>query len=491
MPAKQKTRPSTPKLSESARHLVIPDGIVTTGFPRVKAKAKTLGLSFDPWQEGAHTVTLGKRADGKYAATVGGVVWSIARQVGKTYAIALLLVILCILFPGYKVVWTAHHARTSTSAFRTMQGLCRRKKVAPHVLSIRQGNGEQEITFRNGSSIMFGARAQGFGRGFDAIDAMVFDEAQILPEKALEDMVAATNQARHIHGALIFYLGTPPRPTDPSEAFTKKRSKALQEPEPGELVRATRGDTIYIEMSADANGDPDDRKQWLKANPSYPTRTPEESMLRLRDNLATDEAWWREGLGRWDEKDADAQVINLKRWAKLKEPKARRPRSAVIFLDIAPNRQSASIGVAAAGPDGRILIMVHTASGTSWVIPRLKRILAKQNVLEVSLYPRSQASILVNELANESIEFESLTSQDMGHACAEFISWVNEKKKIAHVGQAELDAAVANAKTKFRDEAELWDRRDRSIDISPLVAASAAAHRWQLLQGSDPLDNIW
>lgn len=481
MPTASLTRPSTPKLSEAARHVVIPEGIETTGFPRIKAKAAELGLGFDPWQEGAHTLTLGKRSDGKYAATVGGIVWSIARQVGKTYAVALLLVIMCILFPGFKVVWTAHHARTSTSAFRTMQGLCRRKLVAPHILSVRQANGEQEITFRNRSSIMFGARAQGFGRGFDGIDAMVFDEAQILPEKALEDMVAATNQARHEHGALIFYLGTPPRPGDPSEAFTKKRRRALAGKSTGQ---------VYIEMSADSDGDPDDRAQWRKANPSYPIRTPEESMLRLRDNLATDDAWWREGLGRWDDEDGDSAVIDVARWAKLTDAKARKPRTAVVVLDVSPNRRSASIGVAAAGPKGRILVLAHTAGGTAWVVPRLKRIIEKQDVLEVALYPRSQAALLIPDLTSASIDFETLTSQDMGQACAEFISWVKEKR-VAHVGQPELDAAVGNAKTKFTGEAEMWDRRKLEIDISPLVAVSAAAHRWQLLQSMDPLDNIW
>jgi hypothetical protein len=73
---------------------------------------------------------------------------------------------------------------------------------------------------------MFGAREQGFGRGFDEVDIEVFDEAQILTEKALEDMIAATNQSRHPHGALLFFMGTPPRPSDPGEAFGLKREGA-------------------------------------------------------------------------------------------------------------------------------------------------------------------------------------------------------------------------------------------------------------------------
>jgi phage terminase large subunit-like protein len=53
-------------------------------------------------------------------------------------------------------------------------------------------------------------------------------------------------------------------------------------------------------MAADPDADPDDREQWHKANPSFPHRTPLESMLRLRENLPSDEAWKREALGIWD-----------------------------------------------------------------------------------------------------------------------------------------------------------------------------------------------
>ena len=120
---------------------------------------------------------------------------SIPRQVGKTYFVLALLVIMCILFPGLQVIWTAHHLRTSTKTFTSLRGICKRKKVAPHIKpdGIRSATGEQQVAFVNGSLIMFGARAQGFGRGFDEIDVEVFDEAQILDTKALEDMIAATN----------------------------------------------------------------------------------------------------------------------------------------------------------------------------------------------------------------------------------------------------------------------------------------------------------
>ncbi len=334
------TKPSTPRLSEVAQHLKIPTGIVTTGWPSVEAKAAEVGIKFDWWQQAIGRITLGKRADGLYAATIGGIVWSIPRQVGKTFLVGTMLVMMCLLFPGLTVLWTAHHTRTTTRTFQALQRLVKRKKIWPHVLGIRKANGEQEIEFRNGSIIMFGAREAGFGLGFDQVDVVVFDEGQRLTEKAIDDMVAPTNQTQHPHGALIFYIGTPPRPTDAGEAFANKRRLAL----------AGEDDMVYLELGADPGADPDDRKQWAKANLSYPARTPLASMLRLRKNLVSVESWQREGLGMWKDFEKTQQVIAGGDWARLAIPDDEAPQGKPdrYALAMSPNRV-ATIAVAFTG----------------------------------------------------------------------------------------------------------------------------------------------
>src|SRR5690606_34950239 len=266
---RQKTGSSTPKLSSGApklsdvaRELVYPEGIVTTAWPRVVAQCAKMGVTFDSWQHGIGSVALGKTKDGKYAATVGGVVLSIPRQVGKTFLVGMIIIALCVLFPKMTVLWTAHRTRTSTMTFKTMQGMVRKKKIRVHLAperndGIRSTNGEQEIRFKNGSVIMFGAREAGFGRGFDAVDVEVFDEAQILSEKALEDMVPATNASRQPSGALLFFMGTPPRPTDPGEEFTARRDRALKL-KPLDQVVGVGGKGVYVEFSADEDADADD-----------------------------------------------------------------------------------------------------------------------------------------------------------------------------------------------------------------------------------------
>src|SRR5690606_6142793 len=146
---------------------------------------------------------------------------------------------------------------------------------------VTTGNGDEAVWFGNGSRILFGARERGFGRGFAGVDVLVFDEAQILTDKALDAMLATMNTAPN---ALALFMGTPPLPTDPSEAFTRMRADALS---------GDSDDLVWIECGADPDADPDDRKQWAKANPSYPHRTPLTSMLRLRKKLHP-ESWLRE-----------------------------------------------------------------------------------------------------------------------------------------------------------------------------------------------------
>jgi len=303
------------KLSELARHVMVPSGIVSTGFAPVHRRSIQLGMPLDGWQQGVARLALSKRDDGLYAAGIGGVVLSIPRQVGKTYLIAALVFALCTLFPGLTVIWTAHRTRTHNETFKKMQAMSRRQSIAPYVENVRAANGEQEVTFTNGSRIMFGARESGFGRGFAMVDILVLDEAQILSEDAMSDMVPATNAAPN---GLVFLMGTPPRPKDPSDVFGGARQRALE----GD------NDTVYVEFSADADAASDDRKQLARANPSYPHRTTEAAIQRMRKLLGSDDSFRREALGIWDEEVGIPRAIKAAAWNALEAPLSREGRTA-------------------------------------------------------------------------------------------------------------------------------------------------------------------
>jgi phage terminase large subunit-like protein len=472
---------------------VIPDGVTTSVFPRVYRRLSTVGVEFDRWQQGFGMAALGCRDSGKYAATVGGVVDSWPRQVGKTFTVGNLLIGLCLEFPGTRCIWTSHHNRTTTNTFRSMQGMVRSKKIWPHLdhsgvgSPIRTANGEQEIRFANGSIIMFGAREQGFGRGMDKIDFIVFDEAQILGLKALEDMVPSANASRHPHGALLFFIGTPPRPTDDGEAFTVKREKA---------IAGKTTDQFYCEFSADPDAEVDDRSQWHVMNPSYPHRTPLEAMLRMRENLPDEDAWRREAMGIWPTRGGG--VIGSEQWAALADAESVPVDPVAFAVYVNMPRSVAAIGVAGYREDGRIHVGVVPAAadgksdslpGTAWIPGRLADLVEKWSPCAVVLDGRSAAGSLIPELEAAGIDLTITNATDMARACGAFYDRVVEGQ-IRHTGSMPLARAAVSAKRRELADAWAWDRKDKGSDITQLVAATLALHG--LVANGEPKETeVW
>lgn len=477
------TRPSTPRLSEAARHLIFPTSIASSVFPRVQRRLASVGYGFDPWQQGFGTVALGLDASGRYAATVGGVVASIPRQVGKTYTVGGLLVGLALEFPGLRAIWTSHHLRTTTATFRSMQGIVKRPKIAPLVaendrggMAIRTANGEQEIRFRNGSIIMFGARAQGFGRGMAAIDVEVFDEAQILSLKALEDMVPATNQAQNPHGGLIFFIGTPPRPEDDGEAFTAKRQQAL--------AGNVDDDMVYVELSADDDADLMDRKQWAKANPSFPSRTPLESMLRMRKNIPDDGSWRREALGVWDDVSGGSRLISADQWSAtgVESP----PAEGVKSFGVAFSLDGLRVSVAGAMKhDGGIhveLVGAHSGSAESGVAPLADWLAERwRDTAMIAISGKAGAESLAMALRDRGVGRQVIhvaSSPDYFAACGLFYDAVRDRSvtHLASEGQQALDDSVAVCDKKARGTAGAWSWEATAPDgdETPVEAVSLA-----------------
>ena len=465
MPVKSPTPRSTRRLSEVARHVVYPPSIVSSGWPKVEAQCRSkLGIEFDGWQKGAGTLALGKDANGRYAATVGGVVLSIPRQVGKTFWVGAMIVALCTLFPGLTVLWTAHRTRTATRTFGSLQAMVKRPKVWPLVAAIRTTNGEQEIRFANGSVIMFGAREQGFGRGFDEVDIEVFDESQILTEKALDDMIPAANQARHESGGLIFYIGTPPRPVDPGEVFTNKRQAALA----GDVV-----DMVYVEMSADDDADPDDWEQVGKANPSYPDHTPREAILRMRKNLSHS-SYMREGLGIWD----SVATVFGPHWARcdaeIPTPADFRLQSigVAVQMDLGG---AVLVGAGMRERDGELVPaakILTVGDGVDWVVEAAARY-SGQHRVPVSIAKNGPGASLLDPLQKQlRSRLRIVSFAQYMDGCADLLVAVTSGQ-VQHANQPELNAAAAGAEKVPVGDRWKFSRRG-SVDIAPLEAMTLA-----------------
>jgi hypothetical protein len=431
---------------------------VGTGWPAVRDTCQRLGWGFDPWQDGAGRLILAKRADGLYAADQ--VLVSIPRQVGKTYLFAAIVFALCLLNPGLTVIWTAHRVKTAKETFNSMSGLASQEKVAAHVRQILRGRGDESIMFTNGSRILFGAREAGFGRGFSGVDILVFDEGQILGESAMEDMVAAQNVAPN---PLTILTGTPPRPKDPGEVFTLARQEALDGDSEG---------TLYIELSADRHGDVMDREQWRKANPSFPSRTPERAMLKMRKVLSED-SFLREALGVWDEMSRHQPVVKKAAWQELVDVGPMDgSRPDALGVDMSHERL---ISIGACWVEGEsahleeVWADADANEAMNWIVERAGR------RIPVLIDGMSPAASMIADLKARGVSVKQTTAGDMAKACGMFEDRA-KAELVTHADQERVNAALEGGRKRLIRDAGGWgwDRSDPTAAIYPIVAVTLA-----------------
>jgi hypothetical protein len=217
-----------------------------------------------------------------------------------------------------------------------------------------------------------------------------------------------------------------------------------------------------------------------------------QTLRDLRQELAPEE-YMRECLG-WPE-DLGAgggpPALNAGRWAELRKPDTPAPKRACVVLHTEPDRSVTSIGVAGENADGDRVILEHTAPGEAWVIERLKSVQASVDVLEVALHPSGQAKTLIPALKAAGINLTSKTDDDelgyrlvvndLSAGCASLIT-KTETGGVRHLGQPELDAAAAVARTRLTPSGQqLWDSATSPVPLAPLVSVSTALYRYELL----------
>lgn len=452
--------PLTQRLSDVARHVIAPKGVTATGWPAVRETCRRLGWEFDPWQDGAGKLILGKRSDGLYAADL--VAMSIPRQVGKTYLFAAMTFALCLLNPGLTVIWTAHRAKTAKETFSSMSGMAAQERVAPHIAQVVRSRGDEAVIFTNGSRILFGAREAGFGRGFSNVSILVFDEAQILTESAMEDMVASQNVAVN---PLTILTGTPPRPRDPGEVFSMVRQDALS---------GDSQETLYIELSADRDADLLDRSQWRRANPSFPHRTSERAMLRMKKNLS-DDSFRREALGVWDEISVHKPLVSPQRWREMADVgPSDDVRPDALGVDMSHGRDLSVAGCWVEGDNAHVEQVWSGSDPTlavEWLVERAGR------RVPVVIDQASPASSLVPDLKARKCHVVTTSAANMAQACGLLENRISTDS-LTHGAQKPLTDAIMGARKRPIRDAGGWalDRSDPTSSIYPIVAATLALY---------------
>lgn len=423
------------------------------------ALCAAVGLNLDPWQEHVVRGMLGERLDGKFVAPRVGIV--VPRQQGKGVILEARALAGLFLLNEPFIIWTAHELKTAQAAFLRLRGwIDAAPDLAKHVRQYYTGNTENSIVLNDGRTLRFLARTAGSGRGLTG-STLILDEAYALKDNQLAALSPVLTTAKNPQTIYTSSAGMPD-----SEVLERIREQGMDP--------STTG-LAYFEWSAPDDAELDDMSALAQANPGLGTRL---SLERVAEERAdwTDEVFRRERLGIWAKVGGES-AIPSSAWGRCLDAASRRGERIVFAVDVPPARDVATIAMASDRADGvRHVEIVDRREGTSWVPSRLRELQEKWSPVAIILDEGSAAGSLLPQIKRERVRTTPLSVRQYGQACAAVWDAI-QQKTLAHIGQTDLDAAVAAAQTKNLGESLWkWDRRTQVADISPLVAVTHAWH---------------
>lgn len=184
---------------------------------------------------------------------------------------------------------------------------------------------------------------------------------------------------------------------------------------------------------------------------------------------------------------ADLNVPS-QQWPSRADARSRAGRDIAIAVDITPLRESASIAVYGLRADGvGHAELIDHRPGTDWVVPRLAVLKERYNPVAIALDAGGPAGSLLTALEKVKIckpkdakkpqrgDLAIPTMVDVAAACGQFADAVRQGT-LRHIDQAQLNVAMAGARSRPLGDAWAWARKAADVDISPLVAVTLA--RW-------------
>ena len=455
-----------------------PPSVLSEGA-RVRRLAQDLaGLRLDPWQEWVLDEALGRRADGKWSAFEVALI--VARQNGKGAILEALSLAALFLddFGVNLILHSAHEFKTAEEAFLRIEARIEdNPALRKRVKNIYRAAGKESVTLKNRKRLRFVARSKASGRGFTA-DLIIMDEAYELEYEAIRAMLP-TLSARP--NPQIWYTST---------AGDERSTKLGSLRDHG--IKGDGSRLFFAEWSAGewddylaGRIDLDDPQVWADNNPGMGIRISDEYITAEREAMIDDPAGFakeRLSVSRYPVQEPGWAVVPAKFWDARQVDVPERRRPFAFGVDAQPGQLSAA--VCAAFWDGDHVV-VEVPEGdhrpeTSWVVGRMVELRRKYRPVGVVVDPAGPAAGLIPELERAGVEVVKPAASELGAAFAQFTTGVLEPDgPIRHTGQPELAAALRGATAKDTgDGGKKWTRKDSTVDISPLVAATLA--QWAL-----------
>jgi hypothetical protein len=447
-----------PQGAQRPRIEAVPSYVSTSGQEAVELCA-AFGVHLDPWQAYVLDGALGEREDGQWSAFEVAAI--VSRQNGKGEILLARQLAGLFLLGEHLIIHSAHEYKTAAEAFLRIRAVVENHdELRRAVKTVRTSHGEEGIELRDGRRLRFMARSKGSGRGFTA-DCVIWDEAYNLGPEAVAATLP-TLSACKTGNPQVWYASS--AGMEDSTQLTAVRERGIS------------GDSkalAYYEWSADPRVDSDDREAWAQANPALGIRIKSEFIERERAAMPEVE-FRRERLGIWDDASTNA-VIPFDVWNDQID-RTSQPLDPLTFaVDIAPDRSASAIGVAGRRADGKWHIECAKAElGTNWIVGELVR-MRRWSTQPVVIDSLGAAASLVPALTEAGVDVKTINGSEYAAACGLYYDEALAGR-LHHIDQTPLTAAVQGARQRPLGDRWAWNKRDATVDITPLVSTTLALH---------------
>lgn len=262
--------------------------------------------------------------------------------------------------------------------------------------------------------------------------------------------------------------------------------------------------TLYVEFSAPEDADWLDQDVWRRTLPALGYTQTIDRVIAQTENLG-EQQFRRAFLNQWgDDMPTDSKIPQAA-WAEVLDEHSQSIGEPTWVLDVSPDQAAASIGMAGDRTDGTFHIeVVDHGQGTDWVIDGDDR--SSDDPLHLhglrELVTRWGGTVwcdavtvggLLPRLQEAGINVRPIPSSEVRLAAGGLLDAVLNTK-VHHIGQTELDTALAAAGTRKIGDGWAWSRGASMQDITALVSVSLAL--WMHMKTApdrnyDPLKGVF
>lgn len=391
---------------------------------------------------------------------------TVPRQSGKTTLMLAAMTHRCIAMGDrQRVFYTAQTGKDARLKWEDEHvPVLERSALAP-LIQVRRTNGSEAIRWNNGSLWSLLATTESAGHGAQA-DLGVLDEAFSYVDDRLEQAMKPAMVTRPQPQLWIV-----------STAGTED-SLYLNEKIDDGRMRAAAGATssvAFFEWSAPEEADIASPDTWRACMPALGLTVPIEAIRSDFESMREPE-FRRAYLNQRQDRAASApwQIISEADWSACADKNSAIADTPTIALDVTPSRSMASLCAAGVRDDGVAHIeVIGNRPGTSWVLDWFAADDRVRKYRSIVIDPVSGANSLVSDLRNLGLQIVEVSTRQMVAGCGKFYDLATQGR-LRHIDQVPLNAAVAGSKKRNLGDAWAWHRRDNTVDVSPLVAATLA-----------------